>query len=633
MRKSSIPFLLAALLLLLPALSLAQAPQVDSSDFDNPYKIHNSLYRMFQRAQKNRAVEKCLAIADSMVVSARQLGDEKAEVIAMTVPVTFAAGKKDIGETMAYGDALKERALATGYLQYYYFAYQTQVSLLLTRGEYFDAKKLLDELDAFVNERNDAYGQSACNVLIGHFYHQRFNYELAIKYYLEAARVVEERVPSQSAAGSYTHAADAAVKAEMYEEAYEYCERGLKCYCSGPTKLTLMNHRTVALFFLRRYDEFVTSYKEFVELHKEAGSSAREYLLTSNILWDIYNGNPKAALAKIDEVSSNRTFFTRLRSEVYISMGDYKSAVEQLKLVNKYQLDANNQLMDEDLAQMGAHFENMNLRAENAELELEKEQIKTRNTLVLGICAGLVLLFVFLFFFLNYIRRHRADSERVNFLVNIGHELRTPLTLILGPLNKLVNSDKVDGATKEKLKPVIIQAERMKTLTRTITSVGDLKDGKTVLSKSLVGLNDWVERNAALFQVELDSYRLDLDYVPEGRLCLVELDEDLCDIAFANMMRNVIRYSESGSTIRLGTEHRGRTARVSFEYTGLPTGEAEQEKIFSSIYHTTDVKSGNTIGIVSCKTIVERHGGTVGAADRADGKGATMWLEFPLTEK
>lgn len=624
-------FLLTALVL--PSMSFAQSPQVDSSEYDNPYRIHNSLYVLFQRAQKFRAVEKCLDIADSMAVYARQLGDTKAEVLAMTVPLNFASGQKDLERTISCADALKAKALETGYTQYYYYACQSEISLLLTKSRYLDAKDRLDELETYLSERNDPYGQSICKVLMGHFYHHRLNYELAIRYYLEAAHLIEESVPGQSAAGSYTHASDAALKAEMYEEALEYSEKGLQCICSNPTKLNLMDHRTAALFFLKRNDEFVKSFREYDKAHKEYGNSAREHLHVSNILWDTFNGNPKVALSKLEDIKSNRAFMQRIASEVYISMGDYKSAAAALKEVNRYQASAHNLLEDSDLAEMGARYDNMNLRAENAELELEKEQIRSRTILILGICFGFVLLSAFLFFILSYIRRHKADAERVNFLVNVGHELRTPLTLIIGPLNRLISSDKTDDATRDKLKMVIMQAERMKTLTHTITSVGDLRGGTAVLHKTLVGFNDWVERNAEALRTELDTYQIELDYIPEQKFCILELDEDLADIAFANMMRNVIRSSEAGTTIILRTERRSRTARVVFEYSGLPTGETNHKNVFNNVYRTTDVKSGNSIGMASCKTILECHGGSVGAVDSRDGRGASMWLEFPLSAR
>ena len=71
------------ILLLLTGLCISAGAQ------NNPYKIDDSLYPIFQRAIKWRTQPQGLLIADTLYAEATQKKDKKAQCLALTIPVSF----------------------------------------------------------------------------------------------------------------------------------------------------------------------------------------------------------------------------------------------------------------------------------------------------------------------------------------------------------------------------------------------------------------------------------------------------------------------------------------------------------------------------------------------------------------
>jgi len=101
--------------------------------------------------------------------------------------------------------------------------------------------------------------------------------------------------------------------------------------------------------------------------------------------------------------------------------------------------------------------------------------------------------------------------------------------------------------------------------------------------------------------------------------------------ALTNLVTNAIKYSPSGTTVKIGVANGNGAVRfqVADQGCGVPADEAS--KIFEKFYRRgnkeTREQSGFGLGLAFVKEVATRHGGDVGVESEV-GKGSvfTLWI-------
>jgi len=96
-----------------------------------------------------------------------------------------------------------------------------------------------------------------------------------------------------------------------------------------------------------------------------------------------------------------------------------------------------------------------------------------------------------------------------------------------------------------------------------------------------------------------------------------------------NLLENAVRYSPVGFPVVVAVLRAdAETARIEVRDRGPGLSAEEQARIFGRFVRgaASEGTSGLGIGLYLCRTIVERHGGTIGV-DSVPGGGATFWVE------
>lgn len=224
-----------------------------------------------------------------------------------------------------------------------------------------------------------------------------------------------------------------------------------------------------------------------------------------------------------------------------------------------------------------------------------------------------------------------AEEERYNFLVNVAHELRTPLTLIIGPLRRVIRNGEVPQATIDVLGRVCGQADRMTSLLNTVLTTNKIEQGAEAAHPVPVNFNEWVTASSDEFRDEALNHNIEIAVVTDPSIGSVNMDEHLCKIVFSNLMMNAMRYTFHDTRVEVSTSwNEAKDAvRVSVRDYGAGIGDIDVSKLFERYYRATEEKTGFGIGLSYSKTIVDAHGGKIGAFNNQDGTGATFWFELP----
>ena len=98
---------------------------------NNPYKINDSLFSIYQRASRQAYQPEGLLVSDTLYREALRLNDKKAQCLAFTIPLQFHMSQEDDMKTEEASARLKEISRTNDYLQYYYYAWVNEIIYFL----------------------------------------------------------------------------------------------------------------------------------------------------------------------------------------------------------------------------------------------------------------------------------------------------------------------------------------------------------------------------------------------------------------------------------------------------------------------------------------------------------------------
>jgi two-component system CheB/CheR fusion protein len=179
------------------------------------------------------------------------------------------------------------------------------------------------------------------------------------------------------------------------------------------------------------------------------------------------------------------------------------------------------------------------------------------------------------------------------------------------------------------------QASAMKTLLDDLLDVSRLKLGRLELHRERVMLSDVVQ--AALestrslmeaarhdFKVELPAYGVELDADP------LRLGQVL-----SNLLTNSIKYTPAGGTISLQARMDDKQVVITVSDNGVGMEPAQIERMFDMFTQAQPAANhshgGLGIGLALVRSIVELHGGRVGASSAGAGQGSEFRVFLPAT--
>ena len=108
---------------------------------------------------------------------------------------------------------------------------------------------------------------------------------------------------------------------------------------------------------------------------------------------------------------------------------------------------------------------------------------------------------------------------------------------------------------------------------------------------------------------------------------IVSADKERISQVISNVLSNALKFTEEGY-ISISTETKGKDVIITVKDTGVGIDSEILPRLFSKF--ATKSEKGTGLGLYISKSIVERHGGNIWAANNADGKGATFVFSIPI---
>ncbi|HTM23992.1 MAG TPA: ATP-binding protein [Vicinamibacterales bacterium] len=231
------------------------------------------------------------------------------------------------------------------------------------------------------------------------------------------------------------------------------------------------------------------------------------------------------------------------------------------------------------------------------------------------------------------LRERLAQSEKLaslgQFVAGIAHEMNNPLQGVLGHLELLIEMTEAARPVRRELKQIFQEADRAAKIVKNLL----VFTGTRKIARQRMQIDRILTRALASRTVNLQHAGIKIVRKQGKRLPPVLCDPLHLQQAFLNILINAEHAIGPRAPLRrieISTKSRRPHKRVTITIrdTGAGIPSDALPRIFDPFFTTKEVGRGAGLGLAITYGIVQEHGGTIAAANAADG-GAVFQIELP----
>jgi signal transduction histidine kinase len=262
---------------------------------------------------------------------------------------------------------------------------------------------------------------------------------------------------------------------------------------------------------------------------------------------------------------------------------------------------------------------------------------------VINYGSGLLFIFITLYFIKFEVWKYeksllekKEQLKKLNAVKDkvfsvISHDLRLPVNSILLLLHQLVKTKASANDIKVYLPEITVNMEQ----------TGELLDNLLAWAKSQIQESNLKANEFSLSHLAQQTViamggnaeKKNISVVNEiGDQCTAFADEGSTKIVLRNLMANAIKFTKPGGCVRLRSVANGEYVNILVEDNGVGIPEDKQKLLFGEGYFTsqgTNKEPGTGLGLMICKDLVQKNGGYLEFASKAD-NGSTFSFSLPV---
>lgn len=226
------------------------------------------------------------------------------------------------------------------------------------------------------------------------------------------------------------------------------------------------------------------------------------------------------------------------------------------------------------------------------------------------------------------------ERYRGNLLRAISHDLRTPLSSIMGTAEMLMDMLSSEDPRFTLALDIHKDTNWLHSLVENILSLTRLQEGRLIIKKQLEAVEEILGGAVEYISKQWPQYEINVS-VPE-ELLLVPMDAKLIKQVLINLLDNAIKHTLPKQEIHVSVTKDDHAHIAVFVVGDCGSGISQEDlpNVFQLFYtsHTqhADAKHGIGLGLTICEAIINAHGGSIEARNRADKNGAEIIFKLPL---
>ena len=223
-----------------------------------------------------------------------------------------------------------------------------------------------------------------------------------------------------------------------------------------------------------------------------------------------------------------------------------------------------------------------------------------------------------------------ANRAKDEFLAMLGHELRNPLA----PIRTALELMRLRGSAGLERERAVIerQTDHLAALVEDLLDVSRITRGMVQLRREPLRLSRLIARAAetAAPLFEQNRHELTVD-VPDD--IIIDGDAARLTQVFSNLLTNAAKYTDPGGTVTVTAALAAGDTIIAVKDTGRGMSAEMLPRVFELFTQERQnidrSRGGLGLGLAIVKSLVELHGGQVGALSSGPGQGSTFWVRMP----
>lgn len=226
----------------------------------------------------------------------------------------------------------------------------------------------------------------------------------------------------------------------------------------------------------------------------------------------------------------------------------------------------------------------------------------------------------------NELRLEKIETEslknlekmRSRFFANVSHEFRTPLTLILGHIERTIDTG-LPYSEELRLRSAHRNAQRLLKMINQLLELARLEEGNMDLHPTAQDLTGFIHSLFRSFESLAESNSINLVFQSDPDEIDAVFDPDKVETIFYNLIFNALKVSKPNDTVQVSiTLKSDGYAEIKVEDQGPGIPEVQLAKVFERFFQVTgDSKErheGTGIGLYLAREYTQLHGGTIRVA-------------------
>ena len=362
------------LLIIMAAMSFA----VPCRAQNNPFKINDQLYTMYDQAFRQRTTKTGRDLALQMYRRANAIGDHRAQVLALTIPMLYYYNERNDAEFEKAVDELLDKALQYHQEKYYYFGVSNRVNYLLLRHRMYEALTYIQSKSEFAKKNNHKYGVYSTLCMFGLVHKVRMEIGLAVEKYSSALEYAQKNLPIENVAPLYTKISSCYEGLSRFQEMFDNAVKGLELSRTNDQTEQLLRNAAYASFMLEKYDKFKEYYDRYTALlNREANPRATDpnecEMGIMNLMYSSKYDEAKNCIVNFPGKGMYRKYC--LWIEYNRLVGDYLEMTNAQTTLYRSRIKAQDSVRSNNFMEMNARFVNQKLEYENQRLEMDRQNL------------------------------------------------------------------------------------------------------------------------------------------------------------------------------------------------------------------------------------------------------------------
>jgi len=245
------------------------------------------------------------------------------------------------------------------------------------------------------------------------------------------------------------------------------------------------------------------------------------------------------------------------------------------------------------------------------------------------IITGIVLNTIFL------IREIRRNEQHDAFLNAVTHELKTPIASIRLYLETLKNRDVEPEKQREFYDVMLADSDRLLNTVDQVLSASKSGDTRKRYEVEELDIGKVLDDSVAIVRsrYNLEPGAIRIAETPDGLRVLGDSDE--LQTAFVNLLDNAVKYSPGDAKVSVRVKASPIRNRIDIfiRDNGVGMEAAELKRVFKRFYRVPQADGkkvkGTGLGLFIVNSIIKKHGGSIRADSKGEGRGSTFIVQLP----